>query len=217
MKGLLLNQYYAVEKTIWYYVPLSLVVTTILLYFDQAMTQRLAAFLPILLLSTAAFEVLKHEAKSGWNKFVLTLPVKRSRVVQSHYLFFLTLTVLGLLIACVALLIAQFGFGQAPSAGYTYSLMNILGITFTMGIVAYPLTYLLGTEKAEFVIMASGGAGIGVFFLSAYLFDLLLMPLYAFQGLNSDLVFSLGFLVVNFILFVGSYIISIQVYKRKEF
>ncbi|WP_245755932.1 ABC-2 transporter permease [Halobacillus alkaliphilus] len=39
-------------------------------------------------MSSSALEVLKREAKSGWNKYVLALPVKRENVVQSHYNFF---------------------------------------------------------------------------------------------------------------------------------
>ncbi|GAB3044380.1 ABC-2 transporter permease [Virgibacillus ainsalahensis] len=217
MKGLLLNQYYSVEKTIWTYVPLGLILATVLIFFDNPVIQRLAAFLPVIFMASSALEVLKHESKSGWNKYVLTLPVKRSRVVQSHYLFFSVLALTGLLIACIAFVLAQFVFGQTPSAGYIYSVMNILGMTCTMGFVAYPLTYLLGTEKAEVVAMAGMIAGLGVFFLSAFVYDLFITPLDVLQGLNQDLLFSASFLIINFILLVVSYVISIQIYKRKEF
>lgn len=217
MKGLLLNQYYSVEKSIWNYVPLGLILATFLIFFDNPMVQRLAAFVPVIFMASSALEVLKHESKSGWNKYVLTLPVKRSRVVQSHYLFFSVLALTGLLIACAAFVLAQFVFGQAPSEGYIYSVMNVLGITFTMGFVAYPLTYLLGTEKAEVVAMVGGGAGIGVFFLSAFVYELFIMPLDMLQGLNQDLLFSVSFLIINFILFAVSYVVSLQIYKRKEF
>lgn len=216
MKGLLLNQYYSVEKSIWSYVVLGLILATVLIFFDNLIAQRLAAFIPILFMAISALEVLKQEAKSGWNKYVLTLPVKRNRVVQSHYLFFSVLTLTGLLIACVAFVLAQSVFGQAPSARFINSVLIILGMTFTLGFVAYPLTYLLGTEKAELVAMIGMVSGLGLYFLSSFVYGLFFVPLDLLQGLNHDLIFALGFLIINFILFVVSYVVSIQIYKRKE-
>lgn len=35
-----------------------------------------------------ALEVIKYESKSGYEKYVLTLPVTRSNIVQSHYFFY---------------------------------------------------------------------------------------------------------------------------------
>ncbi|WP_027964918.1 ABC-2 transporter permease [Halalkalibacillus halophilus] len=217
MKGLMLNQYYSVEKSILSYVPLALLAATILIFFENPVSQRLAAFIPVILMATTALEVLKHESKSGWNKYVLTLPVKRSSVVNSHYLFFAALTLTGLLIACIAFLLAQYVLNLDPSMGYMYAVMNILGITFTLGFIAYPLTYLLGTEKAEFVIMIGGGAGLGLFFLSAYIYEEFLMTLETLQRFNPDFLFSASFMVINAVLFILSYIVSIQIYKRKEF
>ncbi|MDQ0207439.1 ABC-2 transporter permease [Alkalicoccobacillus murimartini] len=214
MKGLILNQYYSVEKSIWWYSLIGFVAAMVLIFFENPVMQRAAGFLPLFLLATAALEVVRHEAISGWNKYVLTLPVKRIRVVQSHYLFFLILTIVGVLISIVAYMIAQFVFGLSPSAGYINSLLNIMGISFTMGFVVYPLTYILGTEKAETVTLVGAGVGIGVFFLSAFIFDFIPIEI---QGLNSDQLFSLSFMIINFVLFIISYIVSIQVYKRKEF
>lgn len=217
MKGLLLNQYYSVEKSLWGYVPLALLIATVLVFFEHPVIQRLAAFAPILLMSMAALEVLKHEAKSGWNKFVLTLPVKRERIVQSHYLFFSMLALTGFLITCVAYLVAEFAFGMTPSPGYFYSVLDILGITLTLGILTYPLTYMLGTEKAELITYIGTGAGIGSFFLSAFLYQIFIQDLELVQGLNLDLLFSLSYLLMTFLLFIISYVVSIQLYKKKEF
>ncbi|MCM2678036.1 ABC-2 transporter permease [Alkalicoccobacillus plakortidis] len=215
MKGLILNQYYSVEKSIWGYAILGFILSMVLVFFENPAFQRVAAFFPVAFMASVALEVLQQEAKSGWSKYVLTLPVKRERVVQTHYLFFGMITFLGLLITCITYLLAQLLFGIELSISYVYSLMNILGITFTMGFISYPLTYILGTEKAGVVAMTGFGAGIGLFFLSALIFELL--PVKAFQGMNLDLLFSLSFMTINFILFIISYIVSIQVYKRKEF
>lgn len=192
--------------------PISFVVAIVFVFFNHFATQWVAIVLPLAFMSSVAIEVLKHEAKSGWSKFVLTLPVKRERVVQSHYLFFLLVSGVGLVILGIQFMISN-GLGMTLGPGYIYNVMNAVGIVFTLGFVTYPLTYMLGTEKAEAILMIGVGAGIGLYFLSALLYNLMFS---GWQG-NSDLLFSLSFMLMTLILFIISYIVSIQVYKRKEF
>ncbi len=49
---------------------------------------RLVSMLSILLVVMPALDVIKYEGKSGYDKYVLTLPVNRRHIVQSHYLFY---------------------------------------------------------------------------------------------------------------------------------
>ena len=213
MKGLLLNQYYAVEKSFWWYMPLSLIAALVFVYFENRVFQWAAVLFPLAFMASVAIEVLKHEAKSGWSKFVLTLPVKRDRVVQSHYLFFILISSVGLAILGIQFIVSEYLLGITLGPGHVYNIMNGLGIVFTLGFITYPLTYILGTEKAETILMIGVGAGIGLYFLSSFLYNLLFSGV---QG-NVDLLFSLSFMLMTLILFIISYIVSIQVYKRKEF
>ncbi|MFK3937576.1 ABC-2 transporter permease [Alkalihalobacillus sp. NPDC078783] len=214
MKGLLLNQYYAVEKSFWVYLIIGLVFAVGLVVIDNSAVQRVAVLLPFSFMASAAIEVLKHESTSGWSKYVLTLPVRRERVVQSHYLFFTLVSSVGLFIVGIQFLLSQFLFGITLNPGYIYSIMNALGLVFILGFITYPLTYILGTEKAEAIMMVGVGVGIGVFFLSSLLYELVFISV---QSINLDLMFSLSFILITLILFIISYIVSIQVYKRKEF
>ncbi|GAF23092.1 hypothetical protein JCM19047_2885 [Bacillus sp. JCM 19047] len=62
MKGLLLNQYYSVQKSIWVYALLAFVIpVVILIFFEGGMLDRLAAFVAIGFMVSPALEVLKHE------------------------------------------------------------------------------------------------------------------------------------------------------------
>ncbi|MFB4212480.1 ABC-2 transporter permease [Shouchella sp. JSM 1781072] len=218
MKGLMMNQYYSVEKSIWVYAALSLVVPVLLLvFFERGMLDRLAAFIPIAFMVSPALEVLKHEAKSGWSKYVATLPVSRPRVVQSHYLFFILLMVVGIVFAVVTYLIATQLFNQAPTEYYIVGILNIIGIVFISGIISYPLTYFFGTEKSDMIMLVGLGGAIGIYFLSSIVFSRFVDGNSIYLGLNASTLFSLGFLLVTFILFVISYIVSLIIYKRKEF
>lgn len=57
-------------------------------YFGDASMHRFVAMLIILLIAMPALEIIKYEGKSGYDKYVLTLPVTRNNIVQSHYLFY---------------------------------------------------------------------------------------------------------------------------------
>ncbi|QQK79284.1 ABC-2 transporter permease [Salicibibacter cibi] len=219
MKGLLLNQYYSVGKSLWNYLLLSVVITAILLFSQNEMMMAFATFLPILFMVTPALEVLKHESMSGWNKFVLTLPIKRSQVVQSHYLFYFMVMLIGLLVTIVLFILAELIAGQVLTDQSIYSMMNGVGIAFILGFIAYPLTYQLGTEKSDMVLMFGVIAAIGLYLLSGWLFETILsnMSPDTLQGMNIDLLFSSGFLAVTLVFFIVSFLITLQVYKKKEF
>jgi len=219
MKGLLLNQYYSIGKSIFNYVLLSVLIAGILLFTQHDMMMLFATILPTVFMITPALEVLKHESMSGWNKFLLTLPIKRKHVVQSHYLFFTILLLFGLLITITLFVLAEFILGQILTEQMIYWIMNGVGIAITLGLVAYPLTYQLGTEKSDMAIIIGFIATFGLFFLSDALFNRIVSNLSpdTLQGMNLGLLFSGSFLAITLILFIVSYMISLPIYKKKEF
>ncbi|MED4158931.1 ABC-2 transporter permease [Shouchella clausii] len=219
MKGLVLNQYYSVGKSFWNYIALSVVITAILLFTQNEMLMQFAAWLPLFFMVTPALEVLKHESMSGWSKFVLTLPLKRREVVQSHYLFYSMMIVIGLVITVALFMIAESIIGQVMTDSAVYKMMNGVGLVLIAGLLNYPLTYQLGTEKSDGILVFSIMAAVGAFLLSSWLFEILLgaVSLDALQGINLDLLFSGSFLAVSLVLFIASYVIALYVFKRKEF
>ncbi|MDO7284380.1 ABC-2 transporter permease [Shouchella clausii] len=219
MKGLVLNQYYSVGKSFWNYIALSVVITAILLFTQNEMLMQFAAWLPLFFMVTPALEVLKHESMSGWSKFVLTLPLKRREVVQSHYLFYSMMIVIGIVITVALFMVADSLIGQVMTDSSVNKIMNGVGIVLISGLLNYPLTYLLGTEKSDGILVFSIMAAVGLFLLSSWLFEIFLgaVSFDALQGMNLDKLFSGSFLAVTFVLFMASYVIALQVYKRKEF
>src|SRR5699024_7577264 len=107
MKGLLLNQYYSVFTSLRNYLFLGVIIAAILIFSQNEFMQSFAQILITIFMVTPALEVLKHESKSGWNKFVLTLPIKRSNVVQSHFLFFIMTMISGILITIAMFALAE--------------------------------------------------------------------------------------------------------------
>jgi len=215
MKGLLFNQYYSVFTSLRNYLLLSVAITVILLFSQNEMAQGFAQMLTVIFMSVPALEVLKHESESGWNKFVLTLPIKRSHVVQSHYIFFALGMFSGFIVTIALFFLLDLVVGGIFISQNVLGIMNGAGIALLLGIVAYPLTYQLGAEKSDTVIMLGVMVAVGLFLLSNWLYIEFIEE--AFQGLNHELVFTAGFCVTTLVLYTVSFGITLRVYKRKEF
>ena len=212
MKGLILNNLYTVEKSIKSSTILAIAVVIGLMITKTPMALKVAIFLPFLLVPVHAFEVLKHDAMSGWNKFELTLPLTRKTIITSKYVTFLLLFILSALIVSVPFLIAHvFIFPTMTPLFFNFFLRG-MGLILCMATLTYPLTYILGTEKSDTVTISSVGFSLGMFFLLSVLLQMLIGTIEGF-----DEIFSVTFLSVSILLLVISYFTSNEIYKRKEF
>ncbi|SDY37452.1 ABC-2 transporter permease [Thermoactinomyces sp. DSM 45892] len=219
MKGLLLNQYYSNEKSIKHSIVLSLIITTILLLLPYEPSLRLAGFLPFITIVSPILEGLKFEAMSGWNKFLITLPLNRSRVIQSYYLFFSILLFIGFCVATVSFIVANF-FSKDIFTGLALTVfLKGIGMTLIMGGVTFPLTHHLGVEKAEKVMMISMVTGLGMLMMSGWLYEETIGSVMTnmFPRIHADLPFSILFLVISLLTFIASYMVAIRIYEQKEF
>lgn len=219
MKGLLLNQYFSVEKSFWMYLFGSILLVGALFMVGNTRIERVATFVPIVFMVSPALEVLKHESSSGWNKFALTLPLKRRQIVQSHYLFFVSSVLIGLVITMLLFSLVELMKGNVLTSSSVNSIMNAIGIGLIMGAVAYPLTYMLGTEKSDTVLITAVFSSIGLLLLGGFIFGILLetIPLTFLQQGNPDVLFSAGYLLMGIVIYLVSYFWAINIYKQKEY
>ncbi|GAJ97629.1 ABC-2 transporter permease [Geomicrobium sp. JCM 19055] len=219
MVGLFLNQYYSVSKTILSYAVAAFVLVLVTIGIGNELLVFFAMYMPIIFLVSPAFEVLKHESQSGWNKFVLTLPVNRGNIVQSQYLFFLFLMSIGVVITIMAFVVAEWVLGSAMNQELMYTMMTGVGIAFIMGAISYPATYVFGTEKSDTIVLVATLSGVGLFLLAQQGFARLIeqMNVETVASMNGSLVFNGSFLVIGLVLFVISYFVTMGIYNRKEY
>ncbi|EZH66488.1 hypothetical protein DH09_11190 [Bacillaceae bacterium JMAK1] len=219
MIGLLLNQYYSVSKTILSYAVAAFVLVLVAIGIGNELLVFFAMYMPIIFLVSPAFEVLKHESQSGWNKFVLTLPVHRGNIVQSQYVFFLFLTSIGIVITVMAFVVAEWVFGSAMNQELMYTMMTGIGIAFIMGGISYPATYVFGTEKSDTIVLVATLSGVGLFLLAQQGFARLIeqMTVETIASMNASLVFNGSFLLIGLVFFVISYFVTLGIYNRKEY
>lgn len=212
MKGLILNNLYSVDKSIKSSSLLTVVAVILLLLTKNPMALRVVAFLPFFLIPVHAFEILKYDAMSGWNKYETILPVTRKRIVESKYITFLLLFTFSVLIVFVIVFTFHiFMFPIVHTIILSYSLRG-MGLVLCMAAVLYPLTYKLGTEKSDSIMIGSVCFSLGIFFSIS-----LILQMFIGDVEDIDWKFSTIFFIVSTILFGISYLISINIYKNKEF
>lgn len=212
MKGLILNNLYSVGKSIKSSSFLTVVAVVLLLMTDHSMALKAAAFLPFVLIPVHAFEILKYDAMSGWNKYEIILPVTRKQIVESKYITFLLLFIYSiLLVICVALTVHMFLF-PTMNVVFFNSLLRGMGLIICIATAVYPLTYLLGTEKSDSIMIGSVFFSFVIFFVTT-----LLLQLFIGEMEDFDEMFSVIFLSVSILIFCVSYLISLKLYKNREF
>lgn len=214
MRGLLLTNYYLVYRTLFVYTGVEILASGIILYFGDMLMYRLIAMLTTLLMAMPALEVIKYESKSGYDKYVLTLPITRRHVVQSHYCFYFIVVSIGTLLAYGIFCIHGLVLGRPIDERVFNTVSSGTFIVLNAGAIAYPLLYVFGAEKSDAITIggACGGllATFGLQSFIGYLIEKL-------PFLNSLLYIPVLYTLFGVMIYIISYSISVFLYNKKEF
>ncbi len=161
MRGLLLTNYYLVYRSFFAYTGLAILVSAVIFYFGDASMHRFVAMLIILFVVMPALEVIKYESKSGYDRYVLTLPVSRTNIVQSHYFFYLLIVVIGAVISYGIFLVYSLGSDEPIDGIFNIVSFGTFIVLFA-GAIVYPLLYMIGPEKSDAIVI---GGAMGDFLL----------------------------------------------------
>ena len=166
------------------------------------MIMLLSAMLPL--------TALAYDERSGWDKFALTMPVSRREVVASKYTF--AIIVIG--VAYVISFISMMAFDSLDISTELIVSAFILSFCILYISLLLPVAFKLGAEKARYAMFIV--AFTPVIVVSAYA---KINP----EGLGTNLtelnfaMIALISLTVAVVCFVISYMVSIKIYKAKEF
>jgi len=166
-----------------------------------------------------AFDVLKIAHKSGYDKYVPTLPIRRETIVRSQYLFFAFAAILGVLVTIGAILVfSQFSW-MSFSLGEYEDLMSIFTILILTGSLVFPLIYLFGSERVDIYVLAVFFASIGFAHLMGRIgkYIVSLMNLELTENIPAYLVYSAIFALVGVLIYIVSIFTAISIYRKKEF
>ncbi|MED0969629.1 ABC-2 transporter permease [Bacillus paramycoides] len=214
MRGLLLTNYYLVYRTFFMFMGIAILGAGLVFCFGDASMYRFIAMFTILFAAIPALEVIKYESKSGYDKYVLTLPVTRSNIVQSHYLFYFLVVIIGTLLSYGIFYVYGLVSDTPIDDGILKSVSLGTFIILNAGAISYPLLYVLGAEKSDAITIGSAGGGLlatfGLQSLIGYLMEQLSLS-------NSSLYVPILYTIFGLIIYILSFFVSVFVYKKKEF
>lgn len=149
MRGLLLNNLYSLQ----YNIRLSLGISLFLALISfagvehSALNAIIAAQIMVFVVTIGAS--LQADEASKWNRFEITLPVRRRTVIHAKYLSFLLLILMGTAASLVTMAIIYVKgadiSGWSLSAGYTFG----LSLSLSLLAIYYPVILKFGIEKAS--------------------------------------------------------------------
>ncbi|WP_350346617.1 ABC-2 transporter permease [Heyndrickxia faecalis] len=212
MKGLILNNLYSIDKSVKFSLLISTAAIIPLIISGNPTALKIAVLLPFLIIPMNAFEVLKQDSMSSWNKFEITLPLKKSKIIQSKFITFLLLLFTSLLLTFALFYCASIFISPTVMDDFFNIGLRGMGLMFCAASLVYPLTYIFGIEKSDMITMGSMGFSFVMFFFISFL-----MKVFIGEMKGVEEIFSLSFLLVSIFLFILSYATSVIIYRKKEF
>ncbi|KXY85790.1 MULTISPECIES: ABC-2 transporter permease [Bacillus] len=215
MKGLLLTNYYLVYRTFLTFMGIAILGSGFVFYFGNASMYRLIATFIILFAAIPALEVIKYESKSGYEKYVLTLPVTRNNIVQSHYLFYFIVVIIGTLLS-YSIFYVHASVSDTPIDDIFKSVSLGTFIILNAGAIAYPLLYIFGAEKSDAITIGGACGGLVTYFGLQSVIGYLIEQ-FPISNLNLSVYVSILYTIFGVIIYIFSFVISVFIYRKKEF
>lgn len=211
MSALILKDLYAIKGQMKSAIYLLLFFMILAFFFDMG---------PVVVMCAVLFGALQvitsftFDEMSKWDKYGLTLPVSRRKIIASKYVLSLLLTIGSALILTPLILLFNLYF-KSFSANELFSMLCVIsGAAFLMLSVSIPILLKFGTQKGRLFLFAV--VFIPVFFsgfISEYMerFSIYLPSLQTIKLLAYGAPF---FMLIPLAL---SYLVSAKIYSSKEF
>ena len=212
MKGLIQNNLYSMENSILIAFIISIFLAILPLGGVNPTFLPMIISIQIFVFVVNICTSLRADETAKWNKFELTLPVKRSNLVLAKYLSIIILIFVGIMMGTVTMVLSShFDYAVSRSMlvyGFEYGLtLSILSMS-----IMYPLTLVLSEEKSEIIFILSAFATIGSMLLIARV----LSTWTEGMNLRHPLVGAVS-VMVAIAAFILSYFVSVIIHNRKEF
>lgn len=205
MRGLILKDLYNLKKHSTIYIILLIFYLIIGISNENfsmfsSMMAIIAAILPI--------TAMAYDEKSKWDRYALTMPVSRPDIVASKYILGLIFLLLAFLISMLFnIIIFKIDFIESLLANSVSLSVGIVIISFI-----FPIMFKYGVEKGRLLMMLVLFAPTGIIVL---LSKIGLNP----EVINKEIIEKLLYLfpILAIVLLILSYLVSLSIYRKKEF
>lgn len=158
---------------------------------------------------------MTYDKMYGWDKLVLTMPVKRSQIVLSKYIANIIMGIVALTLSTgIGVVVVHFfKMEEESSEILLITAVLLLAVLLLVYAIILPLIYKMGVERARiFMVMV---VMVPVLFISLIV-DYIPESWILFIGEHVVLSGSL-FVGAAVLCYVVSYFVSVKIYKAKEF
>lgn len=181
--------------------------------------------LSTLLLFSFSINVFAVEEKGDLNRLYLTLPVKRSKVVRGRYVQSLLLFAGGVMLGLALMPLANLISFSKWYPDYQW-ILAVVSFSFLfyglMTLFMYPLLFRLGYQKGKIWGYYLPAGCVCLAYIAIVQYDTLVsggmlvfhMLVYASEHM---LLVSGGMFMLGALMLVASYLLSVRIYKRREF
>lgn len=158
MKGLFLNSFYEAWNNLRVVGILILVFGIGVICSGNATLAELFPYITISAFAVSSIATLRKDSVSQWNKYELTLPIKRKNIISGKYISYIFWTLCGLAVSAVIVFITLIAHENLFAYGLRdcFSLFSLgMGLAIIAGAIFYPLAILCGADKSEILLAIS--------------------------------------------------------------
>ena len=146
MTGLILKDLFVMRKVLRSYLLL-IVIYAILAYLDFFDYSFIITFIQIIL-AVLPISAFAYDEQSKWDRYAMSLPLGRSKVVGARYLFVLALTLFTVAMGLAGTALLYLAHQVDPLEMFV-TLMVSTTIGLLLPTILLPLSYKLGAERAR--------------------------------------------------------------------
>lgn len=217
MKGLMKNNYYKMRSGFKAFVIVLILTGLAVAAFDNETPSLLMGYIyfSIVGLSLNSAMALRKTVTGKWDKYILTMPVKRAEIIKSLFFNQMYVLVLGIVFSAltVGLSIMVHGFPLDKGVDIWVLFSSAIGVSCFMSGGFFSLSYLGKENWQETMLIFSLGAGIG----SVMLIVTFLNKIFARPQTDRQILLGCGvILLLSLLAMLLSYFWTKELYSRKE-
>lgn len=218
MRGLLINNYYAVRSNVKVFSIVMFLLGVFVVIIDNDTPAFIIGYMLLCMVgfSLNMFVALRKECACKWGKYKLTTPVKRSDIVKSYFISLLIWLLVGMIFAGagVSISVLLHGFPFARNTDVLMLFVTGIGISFFMAAIFFPLFYFGGEEKNEVFLIISLLSAVGIITGLVRLINLFFGP----KITTLQIILAAVILFASSLLaFILSYPATVILFKRKQY
>ena len=212
MKGLIRNNIYSALPNLKNALYINLVMLVVP-FIVGAEYVRIVITIQMFMFVANAAAPISMDVVSKWDKFQVTMPVRRKDIINARYITAIMMIIAGLAMAVLTIFIST-SFGLTLDKDIVLFGLST-GLMISMGTVSflYPLLLKIGCESSEIILLACSGLStiiyIGMaFVISPFVDDAV--------RIGSNDILQITTIIVFIVLFIVSYFVSKTTYNKSE-